>query len=436
MDDSLMYKNVLVVRNAKEAEFFNIPGVFAVGIGLNSDEGTEGNMRYAIHVFIDKNIEGAVEVCGAVTGEVDGVPVKGFLDAPYVPESDVDTDVDRGEYRPLRGGIQVSERGASGVGTMGCLVKDSTGKIYGLSNAHVLRNTGKNVDQPNKNDCDECCDSCNNRVGKVSKSIISELVDAAIFEIRSGMGWRNEIVDIAGNVQGLLDINETHLGQNVIKRGRTTRLTRGTISVINMTVNVRDLGIFRDQIRINPVEGTPRFSNRGDSGSVVLLESGNLVIGLHFAGNGFSGASNRISHVISAMGIDIITGTQAGGDQTSNDPDFNMGDALNKIKTRIDASDDEDTKRFVRLLYKHANEVLYLVNHNKAVTLAWHRNKGPERFRQYLQGGQPEGFTFEVGILEVMGEMLYIKGSPELRVDILRYKDFLIEQFKKLWNFV
>jgi len=141
------------------------------------------------------------------------------------------------------------------------------------------------------------------------------LVDAAIAQVRSGaVQTDGSILDI-----GPLSVNwmDPSVGQNVKKSGRTTGLTVGQVSAIDVTVNVSystkcgrgggDTATFVDQFRITPGE----FSAGGDSGSVIVEDFASTpgAVGLLFAGSSSSTIANRIENVLSAFGVAMVGGT-------------------------------------------------------------------------------------------------------------------------------
>ena len=116
---------------------------------------------------------------------------------------------------------------------------------------------------------------------------------------------------------------EASLGLAVQKYGRTTRLTSGEVSEINVVVNVcyestgptcTKWARFIDQIAMTPGD----FSAGGDSGSLVVTQSGNKAVGLLFAGNSSRTITNRIGPVLTRFGASIdgdpppATGTVTG----------------------------------------------------------------------------------------------------------------------------
>ena len=146
-------------------------------------------------------------------------------------------------------------------------------------------------------------------VGTLQRAVLSTSVDGAVSSL-SGRTHSCEIVDI-GVVAGTAAAS---IGMTVRKRGRTTGLTHGTVDSISLSVNV-DYGdgignrILTNQIGIAPnTTLNPSFGERGDSGSVVVNAS-RQVVGLYFAGaSDGTGVANPIAAVLSALNISMCTG--------------------------------------------------------------------------------------------------------------------------------
>jgi hypothetical protein len=99
-------------------------------------------------------------------------------------------------------------------------------------------------------------------------------------------------------------IRDFQLGDRVQKTGRTTEHTRGFVEVVGSQTQV-DYGTsgtatFDDQLVIRADSG--EFSAPGDSGSAVFGEDAFLG-GLLFAGGEGITIVNRISHVVSLLGV-------------------------------------------------------------------------------------------------------------------------------------
>lgn len=217
-------------------------------------------------------------------------------------------------------------------GTLGALVEGG-GIQYVLSNNHVLARTngalpGEQIIQPGLIDqYPTCARDATDTVANLSDfitigfkkggSVPLNEVDAAIAEIVPGAVDPNGVV---------LDIGELGsetavavVGQAVKKSGRTTGLTTGVVSAINVTVDVgytKECGMggtevarFRNQILIQ----SAGFSGGGDSGSVIVegAASKPRAVGLLFAGSsdGSNTLANPIGAVLNAFGVTMPGGT-------------------------------------------------------------------------------------------------------------------------------
>lgn len=217
-------------------------------------------------------------------------------------------------------------------GTLGALVQDGAGVLHILSNNHVLARAnngiiGEDVSQPGM--IDQNCNQ-NGIVADLSGFLPIQFkqgrirpenyVDAAVAEIRDGQVQTDgTILDI-----GVPSANTVAaaVGQTVQKSGRTTGHTTGTVSEIDVRVDVgysdecggaaNKVARFVNQVRITPGS----FSAGGDSGSLVL-ESGSSdpangrprPVGLLFAGSSSSTIANPIDAVLSGLGVSIVGAT-------------------------------------------------------------------------------------------------------------------------------
>lgn len=175
-------------------------------------------------------------------------------------------------------------KGDCATGTLGSLVQDADGLKYILSNNHVLALTNqgiKNAD-PIKHvgtlDTAACAG-----LGILAVATLTQFqpidfvnpntVDAAIAKINAGNA-KADIVAIPGfNPATRVPV----LNAVVIKSGRTTGLTKGTISAVNVAVNVQyvvngavQVAQFNNQISITPTIPAAFFGQPGDSGSLIL----------------------------------------------------------------------------------------------------------------------------------------------------------------------
>ncbi|KAA3615376.1 MAG: hypothetical protein DWQ05_13550 [Calditrichaeota bacterium] len=253
------------------------------------------------------------------------------------------------KFRPAPGGVSIGHVNIT-AGTLGCLVQKN-GIQYILSNNHVLANSndasiGDHIIQPGAADDGRFpedriaelsdfvkiefqglggieppsdCKIANGAAGflnlfaalvfsktrlvskKITKTQASEnLVDCAIAKPLEAGFVKNEILDI-GKIKGVADGT---VGMSVQKSGRTTGHTKGSITQIDVTVNVsygsNKIATFEDQLMTGG-----GMSAGGDSGSAVLNDK-NEIVGLLFAGSSNSTIINRIQNVFSALNVEII----------------------------------------------------------------------------------------------------------------------------------
>jgi hypothetical protein len=202
-------------------------------------------------------------------------------------------------------------------GTLGALIQDNSGRQYLLSNNHVLARSdrasvGDPIVQPGL--IDNNCTPSGEGPGTVPVAALSAWLplnsaqtnaDAAIAQVASRtidtggaileLGARQVDGTLASAPPGISSTGgkgeNTSLHMQVAKSGRTTGLTCGAISAVNLDVSVdyyRDCAetrpyltkLFTNQIAISG----DRFSDAGDSGALVVDASNAEPVGLFFAG--------------------------------------------------------------------------------------------------------------------------------------------------------
>lgn len=221
-----------------------------------------------------------------------------------------------GRTRPLRPGISIAHAEVT-AGTLGAFVHKD-GVVHALSNYHVLAGSpsakvGDTIVQPGPADG-----------GRVSKDKVGTL--AAWEELRPG---RDATVDCAIALLDDQEVNPEYPvgritttavalgGEQVAKIGRTTSVTRGRVTAIeldNVVVGYgEELGeiSFDNQIEVEST-GTGPFSRGGDSGSLVYRADG-VALGLLFAGSESGGENgtgltyiNPIDAVLDALGVTLV----------------------------------------------------------------------------------------------------------------------------------
>lgn len=199
------------------------------------------------------------------------------------------------QSKKLTSGKSTSYNGSANTsGTIGALFKlKKSNKVYLLSNRHVIVDRDESVINneivsPARADAEIHVNEPK-IIGKIlwQSEKTSSTLDAAIAEIYDktfiddeiSIGIGNYVVNNMINFKG---ISKPHIGDNIKKFGKTTKLTFGEVRSINCTVNVSNNiespKIYRHQIL------TTNISNNGDSGSVIVNQNDH-VIGMVVGGN-------------------------------------------------------------------------------------------------------------------------------------------------------
>ncbi|MGH2657359.1 MAG: PKD domain-containing protein, partial [Actinomycetota bacterium] len=135
------------------------------------------------------------------------------------------------------------------------------------------------------------------------------------------------------------------LGLDVKKYGRTTELTQGQVTEINVTVSVcyevvfifcTKSATFVDQLGI--AGGT--FSAGGDSGSLIVSQNGNNPVGLLFAGSDTRTLANRIGPVLDRFNVTVDDGSGGGG---NNPPTASFTFGCTDLACSFDGSGSSDS---------------------------------------------------------------------------------------------
>jgi hypothetical protein len=331
------------------------------------------------------------------------------------------------------------------VGTLGCVainqnpaVTDPSKKAVALTCAHVLLDVtittthdGAAVGQPDTSSL--CCKSCDHTIGHVDHDVqFTGLdpttnpqpppigVDAGFVTLDPEVQWSAEVItsgegdsitteQVAGPHP--VDKNEPLFAFSgntsvpiyaVHKRGARTEATKGWLVAIDSTVdvtykslarNVTKIFRFFNQLEIEPQDPTKSFGLEGDSGSVVL-NSSRQVIGLLFAAPADTDPPNSstnacpIAEVQTRLGVVVADSATYPGVQTVPKPgaaphafaELPAGRAIIRQHLETARSELGNTELGHRLdgsLHRHFGELRGLVNANKRVAAVWRRIGGP-----------------------------------------------------------
>lgn len=308
--------------------------VVATGVGYKITRGVKTDALAIVCSVTEKVALNSLRPRDRVPSAIDGIPTDvvatGIIRALQSRTA---------RHRPAPGGTSIGHRSIT-AGTLGCLVRRE-GQVFALSNNHVLANSndaqrGDAILQPGPHDGGrfpgdhiadledfipitflEAPSEC-----RLARGLVAVL-NAGCWSIRSKTRYRSVNIRAADNrvdaaiarplepalVKGeILEIGRISgrgsggLGTLIKKSGRTTGLTAGEITQVDVTVNVQygpgRLAQFSDQLLAGPM------SQGGDSGSAVL-DNNNRLVGLLFAGSENSTIINRIEHVFSALGLTL-----------------------------------------------------------------------------------------------------------------------------------
>jgi hypothetical protein len=286
-----------------------VSGVVGTAVGLGA------NGQAEVQLFTDApgirglpaNLDG-VPLSVIVTGEIKAQPAL----APTEGAAALAVNRTARFTRPVPIGVSTGNQGECSAGTIGARVKSGTA-TYALSNNHVyaLENRasiGSNVLQPGRYDLN-CGSGSNAFLGTLRKFVTitfsttaNNRVDAAIARASTTNLGKSTPSDGYGTPRSA--IVSAALNQTVRKYGRTTGFTTGTVVGLNATVNVtysRGRARFVGQIVI---KGKGKFSDSGDSGSLIV-DANRRPVGLLFAGGSTYTFANQIGQVLTALGVSI-----------------------------------------------------------------------------------------------------------------------------------
>jgi len=302
--DRLEKKAVKTLREW-QSTLLRIPGVTAVGRGAGSEQ--------KIVIYVEKLTP---EIEAMIPRVLDDVPVEvresgRIRILPLLVEEALPMAVEparTSRIRPLVGGISCGSV-RIGAGTLGCMAVDSRGRVWGVSNNHVLlaRRWGTNPGYPRG----EVVQPGVADGGHLPEDLVgyAELgvpvytdrlnkVDCAAFR---------PIVDIEPEVLDLEvrpGVREPEAGMTLWKAGRTTGCTSAKITAVDAVVDVEGWGKCRFTDCIITEPGW-EFCQPGDSGSLAVDENG-LPVGLVFAGSKVISCLNKASNVERMLGVTLL----------------------------------------------------------------------------------------------------------------------------------
>lgn len=457
---------LLALRPAVEDELRAVPGVVGVGVGFKEKNGRP-TREFAFRVYVEEKKPLAELAPGHfIPPTLHGIPT----DVIRLPRAR--RLADRGTYRPLQGGIAIGPlRG--GIGTLGWFGTLSGGDKVLITNHHVAFDLEDpayyhhedadgglgelKIGQPYYYKFCGCCCDCD-VIGKVLVAKDDDSIDCALVRIDDELAGNLRLEIANGESETALQVRgvaEAVCGDVVEKIGMKSGHTRGFIAEIagvcsdvtediETTLNTGKSG----QIFIYPAEDEtysyeddiPAFSYKGDSGSAILNEDGEIV-GLLWAGDiiKLDADDSDLDVTIACHFQDVldffsdegfavtVAESPAGGDDRDyaglHRPKhiYTNQDAANWLRWEL--SQLPFGKQLLQCYEAHREEVMDLVNHERAVTVAWHRNRGPAWLAHLIKSARDkthlippaiDGITPDL-LLTRMSAVLRTHGSPELQ---------------------
>jgi len=292
-------------------------GVVGTAVGLN-DQGKE-----AVLVLLER------PGVGGIPQELEGVPVHPLvtgkisaLNARGKGKPAPSVDPTAHFTRPVPTGVSTGNANENSAGTIACRVKDSSGKVYALSNNHVYARensaqAGEEVLQPGRYD-----GGIPSTLYVVSKDHLGNL--SAWVGIDFSPTASNNTVDAAiaasdtdtlgnatpANGYGTPDSDTVTatVGMAVQKYGRTSSLTKGTVTGTNATILIGYSSGTAQFVNQIIVQSRSPFIKAGDSGSLLVTnDKKKNPVGLLFAGNssGNYAVANDIGAVLDSLDVTI-----------------------------------------------------------------------------------------------------------------------------------
>lgn len=308
----------LYVRNNAE-RFLRDPNITSIGLGHRIRNGKRTG-EVTIQFTVGKKVE---------PGDVAALHSQLIPDTLQVGPKHVPTDVFERSYKPayiataLPGQDKRKERldpitpGASvgntktSAGTIGCFVRErKTSQTVLLSNWHVLHgpdaDIGIDVVQPGKADDNR---TGQNKVGKLLRSFIGPAGDCAIASV-TARDIARPIMELGS---GVTSIAAPEFKDRVVKSGRTTGITRGRVSRLEVNTTMHyapGCSAVIGGFEIEPDPAAPpssgHISSGGDSGSVWLAcdakgKTKGVMLGLHFGADENTGENALACYAKSVM---------------------------------------------------------------------------------------------------------------------------------------
>src|SRR5262245_9822255 len=284
------------LANAMAAQNRATPGLLRIAGVIGSGASLDAKGQPVIVVYTER--------AGApgIPGEIEGMATRTVVSGPVMAYA-----------KPGGGTLQMGTSAGNdnecASGTLGCVVIQG-GVEYFLSNNHVFAREnaatiGERIDAPGRYDGKPRCSqtaACASLSQFVAVSFTgNNTMDAAIARPVSGRAYTSMT---AGGYDPTSTVVAPSVGLAVKKTGRTSGLTHGTVEAINVTIRVQ-YSTGQVATFVNQIQTPGSFIRSGDSGSLMVTETGANPVGLCFAGGTGASFANPIGPVLSAFGATV-----------------------------------------------------------------------------------------------------------------------------------
>lgn len=301
-EDEQMLTSLRQFIRTEGAGYLEDPNISSIGVGRKLVDG-KSTGEISLQFTVDEKVapEALDDLNTTLIPEsilVDGVPVPtDVIERVYRPAFrtvfDSEPPASKVRLDPIVPGISVGHTRVS-AGTIGCIVYDRhDGTPLILSNWHVLHGPagalGDDVVQPGPHD-DNRVEA--NRLGRLIRSHLGVAGDCAVASIENRQ-FKTAILNLGVTPDQL---GEPELGDKVVKSGRTTGVTHGTVRRVDVIakLNYGSAGTHAiGGFEIGPDPAEPpvdgEISRGGDSGSAWMFKTTDseittVLAGLHFGG--------------------------------------------------------------------------------------------------------------------------------------------------------
>lgn len=319
--------SVAEAQKTHERDLLKRENVVGVAAGVKVKKGTPTG-EPAVTILVEQKVpKSRLSDAALVPAKLDGVPTDVIESGPIRPL------LFNAPVQPALPGYSIGHHDIT-AGTFGCLVRDirrccckvehdchcgsreeCDGDYLILSNNHVLANSGLAsigdlILQPGPFDGGVYPSDAVGKLERYEPIVFGmsgyNLVDAAVARPLQSRSVNPAII---GQVLPR-GVGQALVGQDVIKAGRTTQVTTGSVLAVNATVVVgpyydSNFGVFSQQII------TTGMSAGGDSGSL-LMDFDLNAVGLLFAGSSEITIHNHIASVEAALGVRPVTAPRFG----------------------------------------------------------------------------------------------------------------------------